>query len=177
MGLVTQSEGILEQYKMRLPSRPSVIDEQHRTELQALETAFDRFEAASERVWREPWLDERALMKVASDIQVARADLMRFGISERDMKRLGIIETERAKAIDSLVTALALNDLRTFMTAEANRNLEPEARMFTRSIREGFGLEQMTQRYLLLVQYRIRKMGFEIGGGQRCGALFTSTAR
>ncbi len=91
------------------------------------------------------------------------------------MLRLESIQAERGRSVGALVTALATNDLRTFMTAEANRNLDPEARKFTRHVREGFAIEQMTQRFFL-VQYRIRQMGFEIGGGQRCPALFTSVA-
>jgi hypothetical protein len=176
LNLALQAEAILEPYKTRIIVRASDNDEKMRERLQALEVTFDEYQLSHERQWREPWLEKAEINKILAQTAQLKATLMTFGLTSRDLDKLEVIQAERAKSVEALVTALALNDVRSFMTAEANRNLDPEARIFTRTVREGFTLEAMTQRYLGLVQHKIRLMGFEVGltsgSGARCEGLF-----
>lgn len=169
------SEALLDPYKTAILANHALSADDRRIALERLEGAYDDYLKAEEAVWREPQ-DRATMVALIAGADAARDNLVSFGLTKRDIRKMGYLQLKYARAVRSLVTGVAINEIRSFMTAEANRNLESESRRAVRAVRRGFGLQFYTDRYLLLVQERIREMGYEIGAapGGQCSALFTS---
>jgi hypothetical protein len=57
-----------------------------------------------------------------------------------------------------------VHELRSFTFAEANRNLEEEARIAQREVRRGYHLQTYVDKYLPMVQDLQRRMGYQNSG-------------
>jgi hypothetical protein len=126
-----------------------------------LEANFDLYQILSETVWMDLDLDDMQHKELRAQIDSIAKDLGAAGISNRDLAKLEAIQVARAKAVSTLVTALTLNEIRSFNVAEANRNLEGEARQAQRAIRNGFHLQDYVDQYRGHVQQLMEKMGYE----------------
>lgn len=129
-----------------------------------LETSFDQFQKLCDQSWMIPNMDTTSLAILSSKIEGTRDKMIRLGVSRRDMARIMAIQAERANAVGTIVTGLALNEMRTFFSAEANRNLAKDARVSQRAIRRGFHLQSYVEKYLPLVQQQQRRMKFKNSG-------------
>ncbi|MBK8204229.1 MAG: hypothetical protein IPK68_18580 [Bdellovibrionales bacterium] len=101
-------------------------------------------------------LTDTSLAELEAQIGQANEALARSGMTDRDISRLADA-VERAKAVMTIVTALALNEIRSFNVAEANRNLEGEARQAQRVIRNGFHLQDYVNKYRERIQLAMQK--------------------
>lgn len=149
-----ESEVLLDPYKTEF----------FRTDRQALakfEATFDRFQQLCEQTWAAINIDAQTMADLSKKIADARDQLLKMGVTRRDMARLHAIQVEKANAVGTIVTALSLHELRYFFSAEANRNLAPEARDSQRAVRRGFHLQSYVQKYMPLVQQQIRRMRFK----------------
>ena len=178
--IAAASEALLDPYKAGITANHARSREERRADLESLELAYDRYVDANEQVWRDPQLDESGVKKAMAKVEMARLELTQFGLTARDINKMDRLQFKYARAVRSIVTACAINEIRSFMTAEANRNLEAESRRAVVSVRRGFGLQYYTDKHLLLIQERIREMGYEIGpspgaGARQCSELFVPT--
>jgi hypothetical protein len=141
-----------------------------------LEQAFFEFEALCNRFWQEPDLDEAGRDKLAQEIVAARDHLSQFEmdgkkvLSKFDIAALQEIQQERGRAVGTMVTTLAIGELRAFYGAERNRNLAPAARSIERTIRRGLGNQYYVTGYLDLVARELRNMGQRVTGRQKAPA-------
>jgi hypothetical protein len=170
-------EAVIAPHKMALMMEQGVTREQRRANVIELETLFDRAYKFSRSMWElSVEGNEAKFIEAAHELQEIHTKLTELGFTPRDIRRLKEIQIERAHAMGRLVTAIALNEVRSFSTAEANRNLEKDARRMARAVRRGFGLQQYTENYLPQVQSRMRDMGYEVGEkgavARTCESLF-----
>ncbi len=130
----------------------------------ALEKALEEFENHCDQIWQNPEESQQRADAVAAEIDQAREKLRTFGLSDSDLNRLTAIQKERARAIGTLITSLAIGEMRAFYQAERNRNLAPSARKIERGIRAGLAMQQYLDRYLPQVQRGLRSMGLQVSG-------------
>ncbi len=179
--LSIKAETLLTPYKTAILANPA-LDASGRLEaLARLESNFDLYQRLSERKWMDLDLNESATEALNRQLSEIANELAAAGVSGRDMKELASIQVRRAQAVSTIVTALTLNEIRSFNVAEANRNLEEEARRAQRAIRNGFHLQDYVNQYRLHVQQLMEKMGYKNSRkpllqsmGKTCEALFSS---
>jgi hypothetical protein len=126
-----------------------------------LEHNVREFQILCKKLWSDLNINENELEEATDRIEKVKESLVALGLSPDDLEILVRSEADRAKAVGTLVTAVALNEMRSFSTAEANRNLAPEARQAQRAMRFGLNLQQYVSDYLPLVQHQITLMGFK----------------
>lgn len=161
LNLSIMAETILTPYKTAILANGQMSNIERTSALAQLQVDFDLFQALSERKWMDLDLDDRSLAELESRIAQAIESLLRAGITDRDISRLSELQSGRAKAVMTIVTALTLNEIRSFNVAEANRNLEVEARQAQRVIRNGFHLQDYVNKYRERIQLAMQKMGYE----------------
>ncbi|MBK8203169.1 MAG: hypothetical protein IPK68_12895 [Bdellovibrionales bacterium] len=161
LNLSIMAETILTPYKTAILANGQMSNIERTSALAQLQVDFDLFQALSERKWMDLDLDDRSLAELESRIAQAIESLVRAGITDRDISRLSELQSGRAKAVMTIVTALTLNEIRSFNVAEANRNLEAEARQAQRVIRNGFHLQDYVNKYRERIQLAMQKMGYE----------------
>ncbi len=170
--LSVQAEGLLTPYKTAILA-DSALNAQNRSwALADLEADFDLYQNLSETKWMVLDQDEIALQELDKQIDEAYNGLVKAGMTNRDLAKLKEIQTRRAEALTTLITALALNEIRSFNVAEANRNLEDEARQAQRAIRGGFHLQVYVDKYREHVRQMMEKMGYTNKKKISCNALF-----
>lgn len=179
---------ILHRYLNRLWGDSTLTMAQKDAAAIELEARYDAYEWVLNYRAMSPWLLPEERARVDQDLVRLRSNLRELGIQEKHLVKIDDALTAQARAISAVATGLALNDIRTFMTAKSNRNLAARPRFFVRAIREGFQLEAMNEKFLFMVQYIIRSAKFKAGDwnekGQptgwkfseyQCGSLFVPT--
>jgi hypothetical protein len=129
-----------------------------------LEAAFEDFEGICNKIWQDPDQNENSIRDLAREVERARDRLAEFGLSSDDIKRLLVIQYDRARAMGTLITTLAIGELRAFYGAERNRNLAAPARVIERTVRHGLGMQKYVDEHLPLVQRELRTMGLRVSG-------------
>lgn len=161
LNLSIMAETILTPYKTAILANGLVSINERTSSLAQLQAHFDLLQVLSERKWMDLDLDDRSLAELESQVAQAIEALARAGMTDRDISRISEMQSERANAVMTIVTALTLNEIRSFNVAEANRNLEAEARQAQRVIRNGFHLQDYVNKYREQIQLAMRKMGYE----------------
>ncbi|MGZ3744241.1 MAG: hypothetical protein ACXWRA_10375, partial [Pseudobdellovibrionaceae bacterium] len=160
INLAMDSETLLTPYKSAILSDPSMDMTERKNKLTEFQEHFEQYQTLNEKMWMDLNLDEEGRHKIAQQIEEHLNYLAQI-MTRKDIIKLASIQTQRYGAVRSLVTALALGEVRSFNTAEANRNLEPEARQAQRAIRNGFHLQDYVNKYREHVQVAMEKMGYE----------------
>lgn len=122
---------------------------------------FDHYQAAGDEIWKHPDWSQAQMHAQLAQIQELLEYLRRYGFSPRDIEDFERMRLDRTQTIATLITALTLNEVRSFKMAEANRNLEDEARELQRVIRKGLHLQEYVNQYRPLVQRQMRLMGYK----------------
>lgn len=178
--LTIKAETLLTPYKTAILANTSLDAEDRIKALASLEANFDLYARLNSRKWMDLDLDKNSLEDLNKQIDLIHNDLARAGMTGRDLAKLDSIQTQSAKATSTIVTALTLNEIRSFNIAEANRNLEGEARKAQRAIRNGFHLQDYVNKYRQHVQQLMEKMGYKnsrkpmlASPALQCGELLT----
>ncbi len=158
VALENQTRLVLQPYLTAHLLRGEVQEKDHLDELTG------RYKDLCEEIWLAINLEPERLQALDTQLEDVQKEFTEAGISDRDINTLTLIQAHRAQAVGTLVTALAVLEIRSFATAEANRNLETEARQSQRAVRKGFGLQTHVERYLPLVQEQQRRMGYQNKG-------------
>jgi hypothetical protein len=124
----------------------------------------DDYQGLHQTIWMTLADNKTAMTELREKIASVTAEIEQLGVSERDLRRLEVIQEERGRAVGTLVTAVTVNEIRSFAFAEANRNLEEEARVAQREVRRGYHLQTYVDKYLPLVQDLQRRMGYQNSG-------------
>jgi hypothetical protein len=138
----------------------------HRAKLDSASSArmyeiYETFKKAGDALWEKPDMTEIERQALRKGLDENLAGLQRLGFSVRDLKLLTAIQDDRVRTVETLVTALTLNEVRSYMMAEANRNLEGEARELQRVIRKGLRLQNFVDQYRPLIQRQMRMMDYK----------------
>ncbi|HEY8272570.1 MAG TPA: hypothetical protein VIG33_16880 [Pseudobdellovibrionaceae bacterium] len=175
INLALESEARLTPYKSAILSDPTLDMTERKKKLTEFQEHFEQYQNLNERMWMDLSLDENGRHKIAQQIEEHLHQLAQV-MTQKDIIKLASIQTQRYGAVRTLVTALALGEVRSFNTAEANRNLEPEARQAQRAIRNGFHMQEYVNKYRDHVQVAMEKMGYENarkkGPSNNCEAIF-----
>jgi hypothetical protein len=159
VGLDIESQVVLTPYKTAFLTRGQNV------QAHQLEALYVQYKATCQQTWMTIDITDEQMMVVEGQIQAVHEAFLAMGVLEADLQKLSLIEAKRAETVGTLVTALAVLEIRSFATAEANRNLESEARHSQRAVRRGFGMQKYVNLYLPLVQQQQRRMGYRNTGG------------
>jgi hypothetical protein len=122
---------------------------------------YDAFKKAGDELWKKPDMTELDRQALHQRLDEALANLQSLGISVRDLWIMNGVQNDRVRTVETLVTALTLNEVRSYKMAEANRNLEDEARELQRVIRKGLRLQNFVDQYRPLIQRQMRMAGYK----------------
>lgn len=152
---------------MLTPHETAFLIRGEREKKEDLERSVREYQALCKGLWTDPTSTEAALEKMTSELEGIAAHLEQLGLSKDDLAVLSDVEAVRAKAIGTLVTATAMNELRLFSVAESNRNLATEARRAQRAMRFGLNLQAYVEEYQPLVAHQISLMGYHHSGAPK----------
>ncbi len=144
-----------------------------------LDQLFDHYRDLCARTWMES-LSEGEAAQLGKEIRNTQSEIQAMGLSDLVMQKLWDVQVRRAHAVSALTTGLAMNELKLLSNAEANRNLQAEAREAQRALHRGFGVQRFVETYGLKITETHRKMGFENSGakaGPSCETLLEKAVR
>ncbi len=161
LNLAINAETLLSPYKTAILVNPNLNQEEKIKALAQFEFNFDSYQKLNEDKWMNLDHDKNSLKELENKIASIQNELLIVGVTKQDVSRLAAIQTQRVKAMSTIITALTLNEIRSFNVAEANRNLEGEARQAQRVIRNGFHLQDYVNQYREHVQRSMEQMGYK----------------
>lgn len=139
-----------------------------------LDSAFDNFRDSCARTWTEE-LNRSEQVQLAREIRNLRNELESLGVSTSVVEKLWQIQIKRAHTAATLTTGLAVTQIKMLSNAEANRNLQAEAREAQRAVHRGLGIQRFVDTYRTKVSETHRRMGFQnsgkTGGKPACETL------
>ncbi len=161
VSLAIRADSLLSPYKTAILVNPKLNQNEKMDSLAKLEFNFDLYQSLNEQKWMNLDQNEESLEKLNQQIELVQNDMRNYGMTKQDLANLANIQIQRSKAVSTIVTALTLNEIRSFNVAEANRNLEGEARQAQRAIRNGFHLQDYVNQYRMHVQQLMEQMGYK----------------
>ncbi len=156
----TQAETRLQVYKNLILGDQTLSSEQKMAKIAEFLDHYDLYQSLNEKVWLDLALSADEIAQLNSEV-TTHLDFLSKHLMKRDLDYIIEIQENRREAIRTLFTGLTLNEIRSYMVAEANRNLDAEARLAQRAIRRGFQLQNYVESYQNHIQLVMQEMGFK----------------
>ncbi len=160
LALANQTELLLAFYKNLIVSDSNLSYDEKIQKVSEFVDHYDLFQSLTDKKWLDLSLSDDDLRILDLEISEHYSFLAQR-LMKRDLEKIVQIQNTRRENIRTLFTGLTLNEIRSYMIAEANRNLDAEARLAQRALRKGLQLQSYVDQYENHIQLLMQEMGFK----------------